>query len=354
MPMITTHGYAVLERGEKLTPFTFARREPGPADVVLALTHCGVCHTDLHFAQDSWGISSFPLVPGHEIVGRVTAVGADVVRFRVGDLAAVGTVIDSCRECPPCVAGDEHACERQATLAHGSVERGSGAPTYGGYCDTYVVDERFALRIPARLDPAAAAPLLCAGITTYSPLRHWSVGPGTDVGVVGLGGLGHMAVKFASALGARVVLFTTSAVKAEGAARLGADEVVLSRSDDAMQAQAGRLDFVLDTVSADHDLGTYLSVLRRDGTLCLVGSPVSPAPISAMQLQMNRRRIAGSMTGGLRETQEMLDFCGEHGITADIELITIDQVDRAYERMVRGDVRYRFVIDLASLHPAAG
>lgn len=350
MPMST--GYAAMEQGARLEPFVFERREPGPKDVLLELTHCGICHSDLHAVNNDWKGSRYPLVPGHEVIGQVAAIGSDVTRLAVGDTAAIGCLVDSCRACEPCLAGEEQACEKWPTGTYNSTDRVSGLPTYGGYSDSYVVDEAFALRVSSSLDPAAAAPLLCAGITTWSPLRHWQVGPGMTVGVVGLGGLGHMGVKFARAFGAHVVVFTTSPAKVEAAVALGADEVVLSTDRQAVKAWRGRLDFVFDTVSAEHDLTPYLGLLRRDGTMCLVGMPATPAPVSAMVLAAGRKRLSGSIIGGLRETQEMLDFCAEHRLTADVEVIRIDDVQQAFARMERGDVKYRFVIDLSSLRPA--
>ena len=332
-----------------LGPMTIERREPGPTDVAIDILYCGVCHSDLHTARNEWGNTLYPCVPGHEIVGRVTAVGAEVTRFRPGDLAGVGCLVDSCRECAPCKAGLEQYCEKGMIGTYNGPDEHLGGHTFGGYSARIVVDEAFVLRVPANLDLAAVAPLLCAGITTYSPLRHWKVGPGQRVGVVGLGGLGHMAVKFARALGAEVVLFTTSPEKAEDAMRLGAHEVVVSRDEAAMAAEAGRFDFILDCVSAQHDINAYLACLKLDGTLVQVGAPEKPLPVHVFSLIMGRRSFAGSLIGGLPETQEMLDFCGANGITSDIEMIRIDQVNEAYERMLRSDVKYRFVIDLGTL-----
>ena len=347
-------GFAALEAGAALTPFAFERREMGPKDVVLRLTHCGVCHSDLHFVNNDWKLSRYPMVPGHEIVGVVTAVGSQVTAFAVGDVGAVGCLVDSCRTCGPCLEGEEQACEQRSTPTYNGTERTGGIATQGGYADCYVVDEDFCLRIPAGLDPAGAAPLLCAGITTWSPLKHWGVGPGSVVGVVGLGGLGHLAVKFAKAFGAHVVVFTTSPAKVDAARRLGADDVVLSTDRAAMKEWSSRLDFILDTVSAPHDLNALLGLLKRDATLCLVGVPESPSAVSAMPLVGGRRRLAGSAIGGIRETQEMLDFCAAHGITADIELIAMSEIQAAFDRMLRGEVSYRFVIDLATLPGRSG
>ncbi|HSC45939.1 MAG TPA: NAD(P)-dependent alcohol dehydrogenase [Candidatus Acidoferrum sp.] len=335
-----------------LAPHTIARRSPRPQDVQLEILFCGVCHSDLHTVRNEWKEvmpTVYPCVPGHEIVGRVTKVGRDVKKFKEGDIAAVGCMVETCGICGNCKAGDEQYCENGWTLTYNSEDKILGGVTYGGYSDSIVVDERYVLRIPNGLDPAGAAPLLCAGITTYSPLHHWKVGKGKKVGIVGLGGLGHMGLKFAHALGAHTVLFTSSPGKAEDAKRLGADEVVVTRNPDEVQKHANSFHFILDCVSADHDINSYLSLLRRDGTVCLVGAPEKPFPIAAFNLLMNRRSLSGSAIGGIRETQEMLDFCGEHGITADIEKIRIQQINDAYERLLKQDVKYRFVIDMASL-----
>jgi uncharacterized zinc-type alcohol dehydrogenase-like protein len=347
--MIRSHGYAAQSAHATLAPFDFERRDPGPNDVVLELTHCGICHSDIHSVNNDWGFSMYPLVPGHEIVGRVAAVGAQVKKFRPGDRAAIGCLVDSCRTCKSCEAQEEHFCDNRATPTYSGIERGSGKPTYGGYSTNYVVDERFALKVSPQLDAAAVAPLLCAGITTYSPLRHWQAGPGRKVGVVGLGGLGHMAIKLARAMGAHVVAFTTSKSKVEDAARLGAHEVVLSSDTAQMQRHFCSFNLILDTVSAPHDLNAYVMLLDRDATLVQLGMPAAPLSVSAMALTMRRRRLASSMIGGLKETQEMLDFCAQHDVVADIERIAIQQVNEAYKRILRNDVKYRFVIDLASL-----
>jgi uncharacterized zinc-type alcohol dehydrogenase-like protein len=350
--MTTTRaaGYAAASAGSPLAPFAFARREPGPRDVELEILFCGVCHSDLHTARGEWGGTVYPVVPGHEIVGRVTRAGAEVSRVQPGELAAVGCMVDSCRTCGSCREGLEQYCENGAVYTYNSHDPVLDGVTYGGYSNRIVVTEDFVLRLPAGLDPAAAAPLLCAGITTYSPLRTWRTGPGSRVGVVGLGGLGHMAVKLARAMGADVVLFTTSPGKAEDALRLGATEVVISRDRPAMKGQRARLDFVLDTVAVPHDLNPYLDVLRRDGALCLVGIPPEPHPSpSAGKLINQRRRLTGSSIGGIAETQEMLDFCATYRLAADIELIAMHDINDAYERMLRSDVRYRFVIDMATL-----
>ena len=346
--MHASHGFAAHSAKAPLAPFAFERRDTGPKDIRIEILFCGVCHSDLHQVRDEWGGSIFPMVPGHEIVGRVTAVGSDVTKFSVGDLAGVGCLVQSCRTCDNCSDGLEQYCTTGATFTYNSRDT-AGSPTYGGYANDIVVDEAFALTLPANLDLAGVAPLLCAGITTYSPLRHWNVKPGHKVGVVGLGGLGHMALKFAKAFGAHVVQFTTSAAKIDDAKRLGADEVVMSRVPEEMKAHAGSFDFILDTVSAPHDLGQFLGLLKRDGTMTLVGAPDTPPAVNPFLLIGGRRSLAGSLIGGIAETQEMLDFCGTHGITADIEVIAMRDIDASYERMLKGDVKYRFVIDLATL-----
>ena len=343
-------GYAASSAGGALAPFGFERRAPGPLDVEIEILFCGVCHSDLHTARAEWGGTVYPVVPGHEIVGRVSGTGAGATRYRAGDLVAVGCMVDSCRTCATCREGLEQYCENGAVYTYNSPDPVLGGVTYGGYSNRIVVSEAFVLRLPLGMDPAASAPLLCAGITTYSPLRTWETGAGSRVGVVGLGGLGHMAVKLANAMGAEVVLFTTSPGKADDALRLGATEVVVSRDRAAMKAQRARLDFVLDTVAVPHDLNLYLDTLRRDGTLCLVGIPPEPHPAPSVGKLVNqRRRLTGSSIGGIAETQEMLDFCAAHRLASDIELIPIQQINEAYERMLRSDVRYRFVIDMHSL-----
>jgi uncharacterized zinc-type alcohol dehydrogenase-like protein len=347
--MSTTRAYAATDPRSPLAPFTFQRRTVGADDVRIDILYCGVCHSDLHQARNEWGGSSYPMVPGHEIVGRVTHVGTNVTRFKVGDMAGVGCMVDSCRHCHDCADGGEQFCN-EAVFTYNSPDSHTGGITYGGYSDSIVVDQAFLLHISDRLDPAGAAPLLCAGITTYSPLRHWQVAPGSKVGIVGLGGLGHMGVKLAHAMGAYTVLFTTSPGKAADAKRLGADEVVISKDAEQMARHAASLDFILNTVAAPHDLDAYMALLKRDGTQCLVGVPDSPHPSpSVANLVFKRRHLAGSLIGGIRETQEMLDFCAEHGITAEIELIPVDQVNAAYERMLRSDVKYRFVLDIKTL-----
>jgi uncharacterized zinc-type alcohol dehydrogenase-like protein len=333
-----------------LEPFSVQRRDPGPHDVQIDVAFCGVCHSDLHQARNEWNGTTFPCVPGHEIVGRVVGVGSAVGKFREGDMAAIGCMVDSCRRCPSCLQGEEQFCEMGPVFTYNSPDAISGGMTYGGYSQSIVADEAFVLQVPAHLDAAASAPLLCAGITTYSPLRRWNVGKGKKVGVVGLGGLGHMAVKLACAMGARVVLFTTSSGKVEDAVRLGASEVVISSDARQMNQHRASFDFILDTVSAAHALGDYMPLLKRSGTLTLIGAPPEPLAVSAFDLIFGGTQLAGSLIGGIRETQEMLDFCGEHNITSDIELIPIDQINAAFERLLKGDVKYRFVIDLATLN----
>lgn len=326
------------------------RRKPTPHDVEIDILFCGVCHSDLHTARSEWGPSMYPCVPGHEIVGKIVSVGDHVTKFKVGDVVGVGCMVDSCRECEYCKEGLEQYCEPGMTGTYNSPDKNlPGNPTFGGYSESIVVDENYVLRIPENLDLAATAPLLCAGITTYSPLHHWKVGAGQKVGVVGIGGLGHMAIKLAKAMGATVVAFTTSESKFAEAQRLGADEVVLSKDPEQMAKYHGKLHFVLDAVSAEHDINAYLALLRVDGSLALVGAPEQPLPVAAFSLIPKRRNFAGSMIGGIAETQEMLDFCGEHNITADIEMIDIQNINEAYERLLKGDVKYRFVIDMASL-----
>lgn len=332
-----------------LAPHTIERREPTPTDVEMEILFCGVCHSDLHTARSEWPGTMYPCVPGHEIVGRVTRVGSTVTKFKVGDLSAVGCMVDSCRTCDNCKAGLEQFCLAFPVFTYNGVDKHLGGHTFGGYSTSVVVDEAFVLRVPAGLDLAATAPLLCAGITTYSPLRHWKVGPGQKVGIVGLGGLGHMAVKFARAFGAHVVLFTTSLSKVADGLRLGAHEVVLSKAADAMKKHAASFDFILDAVSAQHDINTYLSLLKLDGTLTLVGAPEHPLPVAAFNLILPRRNFAGSAIGGIPETQEMLDFCAKHQIVSDIELIPIQKINEAWDRLLKQDVKYRFVIDMASL-----
>jgi uncharacterized zinc-type alcohol dehydrogenase-like protein len=348
--MIDTLGYAATSATAPFTPFSFARRDPTPSDVQIDILFCGVCHSDLHTARGEWGGTVYPVVPGHEIVGRVAATGSAVTKFKAGDLVGVGCMVDSCQHCASCAEGLEQYCEEGMVGTYNSPDRHTTGVTYGGYSRAIVVDEKFVLRISETLDPAAAAPLLCAGITTWSPLRHWRVGKGHRVGVVGLGGLGHMAIKLAHALGAHVVLFTTSPDKADDARKLGADEVVISRDAEAMRARTNSLDFIINTVAAPHNLDAYLTLLKRDGVMTLVGAPAEPHPSpEVFNLIMKRRSLAGSLIGGIAETQEMLDFCAEHGIVSEVEIIPIQQIDTAYERMLKSDVKYRFVIDMSSL-----
>ena len=348
MRSYTVKAYSTTGAKSALGPATINRREPGASDVKIDILYCGVCHSDLHFARNEWNFTQYPAVPGHEIIGRVTAVGPGVKKFKTGDLVGVGCLVDSCRTCPDCRSGFEQFCNGMV-MTYGSEDKHLGGGTLGGYAQGIVVTEDFVLRIPANLSPAAAAPLLCAGITTYSPLRHWKVSKGQKVGVVGLGGLGHMGVKFAHAFGAQVVLFTTSPGKIEDGKRLGAHDVVISKDEKQMAAHAGSFDFILDTVSATHDITAYINLLKRDGNLTLVGAPEKPLEVAAFPLIFKRRSFSGSLIGGLPETQEMLDFCGKHNITSDIEMIRMDQINEAYERMLKSDVKYRFVIDMASL-----
>jgi uncharacterized zinc-type alcohol dehydrogenase-like protein len=341
--------YAAVEKAAALTPIEIERRQTGARDIHIEILYCGVCHSDIHQVRDDWGGSIYPMVPGHEIVGRVTQVGSAASKFKVGDLAGVGCMVDSCRECESCRAGEEQYCDRGLVVFTYNGRYPDGTPTYGGYSTHIVVDEAFAVRMSPRLDLAAAAPLLCAGITTYSPLKHFGVGKGQRMGVVGLGGLGHMALKFGHSFGAHVTLFTTSAGKESDARRLGADEVVVTREPGALDRIGGSLDFLIDTVSAPHDVNAYLSLLRRDATMVLVGVPEKPAAIAAFSLLIRRRSLAGSIIGGIRETQEMMDYCAEHGIVCDIETIAMQQINEAYRRMLNNDVKFRFVIDMASL-----
>ncbi|HEX6902186.1 MAG TPA: NAD(P)-dependent alcohol dehydrogenase [Thermoanaerobaculia bacterium] len=349
--MYNAKAYAAASATSPLASTTIARREPTDRDVQIEILFCGICHSDLHQVRSEWSSFNptvYPCVPGHEIVGRVTRVGSAVSRFKPGDLAAVGCLVASDGACPQCRAGLEQFCP-EATFTYNSEDKHLGGVTYGGYSESVVVDEHFVLRVPSNLDLAGAAPLLCAGITTYSPMRHWGVTGGKKVGVVGLGGLGHMGVKFAHAFGAHVVVFTTSPDKKEAALRLGADEVVISRDAGEMAKHAGSFDFILDTISAEHDLNAYIGLLGVDGNLTMVGAPEKPLPVSVPALLFGRRSLSGSLIGGLAETQEMLDFCGEHNITSDVEVIPIQKVNEAYERMLRSDVKYRFSIDMASL-----
>jgi uncharacterized zinc-type alcohol dehydrogenase-like protein len=347
--MPKAYGYAAPDAQSPLAHFSFERREPKDRDVVVEIDYCGVCHSDIHQARNEWKSSTYPLVPGHEIVGRVTAVGSAVTRFKVGDPAAVGVIVESCRQCDNCKDGEEQYCEKGAVETYNS-KHCDGEKTYGGYSNVIVTDEHFVHSISPKLDPAGVAPLLCAGITTYSPLRHWNVQKGQKVGVVGLGGLGHMGLKFAHSFGAHVVQFTTSMNKAEDAKRLGADEVVLSKDPEQMAAHKGSFDFILDTVSAEHDINAYLGLLKRNGVLCLVGLPENPIPVAPFSVVANRRSLAGSGIGGMQQTQEMLDYCAEHNIVSDVEVIPIDKINEAFERVIRSDVKYRFVIDMQTLN----
>lgn len=348
----TAKAYAAFSATSAMAPFTVPRRSPRPQDVELEILYCGVCHSDLHTVRNEWESAMptvYPCVPGHEIIGRVRKAGSAVKKFKEGDIAAVGCMVDSCRVCANCREGQEQYCDAHATLTYNSEDKHLGGVTYGGYSESIVVDEAFALRVSNKLNLPGAAPLLCAGITTYSPLRHWNVRKGQKVGVVGLGGLGHMGVKFANAFGANVILFTTSANKSKDALRLGAHEVVISKNEAEMQKHVGSFDFILDTVSGEHNINAYLDLLKLDGTLTLVGAPEKPLPVAAFSLLVRRRQLAGSIIGGIRETQEMLDFCADHGITADVEQIRIQQINEAFDRLLKSDVKYRFVIDMASL-----
>jgi uncharacterized zinc-type alcohol dehydrogenase-like protein len=347
--MLPTRGYATKGPTSTLEPFDFQRRDPGRHDVQIEILYCGICHSDIHQARDEWGGSIFPMVPGHEIVGCVARVGSQVKRFKVGELAGVGTIVDSCRVCESCKEGLEQYCEKQVSWTYNGIEQDGKTPTYGGYSSHIVVDEQYTLKISPKLPLANVAPLLCAGITTFSPLRHFNVGPGQKVGIVGLGGLGHMAVKLAASMGAEVTVFSTSKTKEQDARRLGAHEFVVSLDPKNFAALANRFDFILDAVSAPHDVNAYLNVLRRDGVMAMVGVPAKPLQVQAFSLILRRRKLTGSGVGGLRETQEMLDYCGEHNITSDVEVIPIQQVNEAYERTLKGDVRYRFVIDMKTL-----
>lgn len=349
--MFKSNAYGAQSATTPLAPISINRRDPLAKDVQIDILFCGVCHSDLHFVRNEWKFTQYPCIPGHEIVGRVTKVGSDVKKFKKGDLVGVGCMVDSCRTCPSCRDNLEQYCEQGSIFTYNSPDKHGTAPiTYGGYSTAVTVDEAFVLRVSEKLNPAGAAPLLCAGITTFSPLHTWKVGKGQRVGIVGLGGLGHMGLKFAHAMGARVVLFTTSPNKIEDGKRLGADEVVISKDADAMAKQANSLDFILNTLAVPHDLNAYINMLKRDGTLCLVGAPETPhPPLEIFPMLFKRRRVVGSLIGGIKETQEMLDFCAQHNIVSDIETIPMQKINEAYTRMVKSDVKYRFVIDLASL-----
>ncbi len=347
--MIQSKGYAAQSPTSPLTPFSFERRDPGPKDVVVEIEYSGICHSDIHQVRDEWGGSIYPMVPGHEIVGKVTAIGADVKKFKVGDLAAVGVTVETCMQCENCLAGAEPYCKKGMVGTY-NAKTYEGEVTYGGYANNIVAPEHYVYSLSPKLDLAGAAPLLCAGITTWSPLKHWKVGPGKKVGVVGLGGLGHMALKFAHSLGAHVTQFTTSESKVADAKRLGADEVIISKDDSAMAKVKGSFDFIIDCVSAKHDINAYLDLLRLDGTICLVGLPPEGVAVSSFSIVTNRHSLAGSMIGGMQETQEMLDYCAEHNIVSDIELVGVKDLEQAYERVLKADVKYRFVIDMKSLN----
>jgi uncharacterized zinc-type alcohol dehydrogenase-like protein len=347
--MGTTKGYAAMKAGEALTPFTFDRREVGSKDVLIKIQFCGICHSDIHQARDEWGGSIFPMVPGHEIVGTVVRTGAEVKRFKEGDTVGVGCFVDSCRTCAACLKGEEQYCGTGMILTYNGLDK-QGQPTYGGYSSQIVVDEQYVLTIPPNLAPDGAAPLLCAGITTYSPLRNWGVGKGHRLGVVGLGGLGHMAVKFGKAFGADVTVISRSDRKKPDAERLGAKDYAVASNEGEMSRLAGSFDFLVDTVGTAHDLNACMNLLKTDGTYILVGVSPEPLSIGPFGLILRRRRLVGSLIGGIRETQEMLNYCAEHGITCDIETVGIQQVNEAYERVLKGDVRFRFVVDLASLN----
>lgn len=347
--MIKVKGYAAQSAKSPIAPFSFERRDPGPHDVQIDILYCGICHSDVHQARNDWSNSLYPMVPGHEIVGRVIAVGGHVRKFKEGDIAAVGCMVDSCRHCHPCEAGLEQYCVEGATWTYNGTERGSDRLTFGGYSEQIVVEERFVVKVPAHMDLKAVAPLLCAGVTTWSPLRHWKAGKGQKVGVIGLGGLGHMGVKFAKALGAHTVMVTTSPEKGKDAIRLGADEVLISKDADAMAKESGSFDFLLNTIPVGHDVNPYMKLLKLDGTMAMVGVLTPLEAVNGSSLIFGRKSLAGSAIGGMPETQEMIDFCAGHGIVADVEMVRIQDVNEAYERMLRNDVRYRFVIDMASL-----
>lgn len=347
--MIATKGYAAQSAAEKLGPFSFERRETGPHDVQFEILYCGVCHSDLHQVRNEWGNTVYPIVPGHEIVGRVLQVGEHVKKFKKGDLAAVGCMVDSCGECDNCQQGLEQYCREGSTGTYNSVDKKNGGITYGGYSNHIIVDESFVLQVSDKLPLEGVAPLLCAGITTYSPLRHWKVGKGHKLGVVGLGGLGHMAVKFGASFGADVTMLSTSPSKEQDARRLGAHHFALTKDPEQLKSLAGKFDFIIDTVSAPHDYNQYLNMLNTDGVMICVGVPPTPMEIAGFNLLGNRRSIAGSAIGGIPETQEMLDYCAEHHITSDVEVIKMSYINEAYERMLKADVKYRFVIDMATL-----
>ena len=346
--MIQSKGYAAQSASAPLTLFSFERRDPGPSDVVVEIAYSGICHSDIHQVRNEWGGAMYPMVPGHEIVGNVTDVGKDVKKFKVGDLAGVGVTVETCMQCDNCLAHAEQYCSKGMVGTYNAKDY-AGNITYGGYANNIVAPEHYVYTLSPKLDLAATAPLLCAGITTWSPLKHWKAGPGKKVGVVGLGGLGHMALKFAHSLGAHVTQFTTSESKIADAKRLGADDVVISKDEAAMAKQTGSFDFIIDCVSAEHDITAYLNLLRLDGAVCLVGLPEKPVVVPPFSVTANRRSLAGSNIGGMQETQEMLDYCAEHNIVSDIELIGVDTIDEAYDRVVKSDVKYRFVIDMKTM-----
>ena len=352
--MNNTNAYAVQSATDALAPFSFQRRDVQSHDVQIDILYCGVCHSDIHQARNEWGGSIYPMVPGHEIVGRVIKTGSQVTKFKADDLVGVGCFVDSCRECPQCKANQEQYCEKGMSPTYNGYEQDSKTPTLGGYSTQIVVDENYVLRVSPKLPLEGVAPLLCAGITTYSPLRHWNVGKGHKVGVLGLGGLGHMGVKLAAAFGAEVTMLSTSPSKEADAKRLGADRFALTSNPEVFKQYSRYFDFILDTVSAPHDLEKYLETLKTDGTLIIVGLPPEPIPVPAFSLVPRRRSVAGSMIGGIAETQEMLDFCADHDITSDVEVIPIQQINEAYERTIKGQVKYRFVIDIASLKETNG
>lgn len=347
--MVQTISYAAQNAKTPLAPFNFERRDPGANDILIDILYCGVCHSDIHQARDEWGGAAFPMVPGHEIVGKVSKVGASVKNYKVGDLAAVGCFVDSCRTCPSCKEGEEHYCENHVSFTYNGTEQDQKTPTQGGYSSNIVVDEKYALKVSSKLELAAVAPLLCAGITTYSPLKHWKVGKGHKMAVVGLGGLGHMAVKFGAAFGAEVTVVSTSPSKENDAKKLGASHFISSKDEAQMKAAVNKFDFIIDTVAAEHDLNALLNLLKRDGNMTLVGVPDKPLPVHAFSLIPKRRSLSGSMIGGIRETQEMLDFCAEKNIVSEVEVISMQKINEAFERTIKSDVRYRFVIDMKSL-----
>ena len=347
--MTATKGYAVSGPEAAFEPFDFERRELGPADILIEILYCGICHSDIHQVRGEWGNSNYPMVPGHEIVGRVVKIGGDVTKFAEGDIAGIGCFVDSCRECSPCKDGFEQFCQKQAAFTYNGTEMDRVTPTYGGYSNKYVIDEAYALKVAGDQELSGVAPLLCAGITTYSPLKRFNVGKGQKVGVVGLGGLGHMAVKFAVSMGAEVTVFSTSPSKEADALKLGAHHFVVTKNPENLVPLAGTFNFILDTVSADHDLSMYLSLLGIRGSMVVVGVPVNPAAVHSMSLIMGNKTLAGSLIGGIPETQEMLDYCAEHNIASDVEVIPINRVAEAYDRTIKSDVRYRFVIDMATL-----